>query len=150
MKTDAAPHYRIMAGIMLMAYVGCIGYVLLKPDPSQTHSMLAPFAILFLTMSAFFIPYYRDHAGVTYEVAGGSVILWRKGEMRKRIRLTDVTSVRIDPHKKCIILNRKGFWRGPIYLHPKTNADGLFEAIYQSAGPAVAGGRRPSASQPEP
>ena len=145
MKTDAAPHYRIMAGMMLMAYGGCLGYVLLNPDPGQPHSMLAPFAILFLTMSAIFIPYYRDHAGVTYEVAGGSVILWRKGEMRKRIPLTDVTSVRIDQHKKCIILNRKGFWRGPIYLHPKTKADLLFEAIHQSAGPAVAGDRPQSA-----
>ena len=129
MKIDAAPHYLVMAEIMLIAFIGCLAYVYFNPDLSQTHSMIIPFALLLIMMAAFFIPYYLDHAGVTYEVNDTSVILWRKGNIRKEIQLSEVTSVRNDKPKKSIILKRKGFWRSPIYLHPKSDQDQLFEAI---------------------
>ena len=137
MKIVAAPHYPVMAGIMLIAFIGCLAYVYFNPDPSQTHSMIIPFALLLIMMAAFFIPYYLDHAGVTYEVNNTSVILWRKGNIRKEIQLSEVTSVRNDKPKKSIILNRKGFWRSPIHLHPKSDQDLLFEAINKSAEQAV-------------
>ena len=137
MKIDAAPHYRVMAGIMLIAFIGCLAYVYFNPDPSQTHSMIIPFALLLIMMAAIFIPYYLDHAGVTYEVNNTSVILWRKGNIRKEIHLSEVTSVRNDKSKKSIILNRKGFWRSPIHLHPKSDQDQLFEAINKSAEQGV-------------
>lgn len=130
MKIDAAPHYRVMAGIMLVAIFGCLADVLFNPGQSQSHSMIFPFGLLLLLMLAFFIPYYLDHAGVTYEVNATSVILWRKGKMRKEYRFEEISSVRNDKSKRSIILNRKGFWRSPIYLHPQSKQDELFEAIY--------------------
>ena len=137
MKIDAAPHYRVMAGIMLMAFLGCLIYVYFNPEPIQSHSMILPFALLLIIMVALFIPYYLDHAGVTYEVNDTSVILWRKGNIRKEIQLSEVTTVRNDKPKKSIILKRKGLWRRPIYLHPKSDQDQLFEAINKSAEQGV-------------
>ena len=143
MKIDAAPHYRVMAWIMLIALLGCLIDGHLNPDPS--HTLIMPFALLLIIMFALFIPYYLDHAGVTYEVNDTSVVLWRKGKIRKEIQLSEVTSVRNDRSKRCIILNRKGFWRSPIYLHPKSDQDQLFEAINKCAEQCARGSRRPSA-----
>ena len=148
MKIDAAPHYRVMAGIMLIALLGCLLHEYFSPDPSQSHSMIMPFALLIFIMGAIFIPYYLDHAGVTYEVNDTSVILWRKGKIRKEIQLSEVTSVRNDRSKRCIILNRKGFWRSPIYLHPQSDQDPLFEAINKSVEQGVAIGAK-ARLQPE-
>ena len=118
-----------MAAIMLVSLIGCLTYVLLNPDPNPSYSLIPPFVLLLLILVAFFIPYYRDHAGVTYELNDMAVILWRKGKVRKNILLSEVTSVRNDKSRGSIILHQKGFWRSPIYLHPKSNADQFFEAI---------------------
>ena len=135
MKTEAASHHRIFGGILAIAAAGCFIYALiLYPHPLQVLFSMVPLLIVF---GAFFIPYYRDHAGVTYEVNDTSVILWRKGNIRKEIHLSEVTSVRNDKSKKSIILNRKGFWRSPIHLHPKSDQDQLFEAINKSAEQGV-------------
>ena len=128
-----------MAAIMLVSLFGCLIYVLLNPDPSHSYSMVPPFVLLLLIMVAFFIPYYRDHAGVTYEVNDTAVILWRKGNIWKEIRFDEISTVRNDRAKQSIILIRKAFWRSPIYLHPKSNQDELFEAINTNAKQAGPG-----------
>ena len=138
MKIEAAPHYRVMAAIMLVSLFGCLIYVLINPDPSHSYSMVPPFVLLLLIMVAFFIPYYRDHAGVTYEVNDTAVILWRKGIIWKEYRFDEISSVRNDRAKQSIILKRKGFWGSSIYLHPKSNQDELFEAINKNAEQGVA------------
>lgn len=139
MKVDATPHYRILASIMLIAYVGLIAYVLLNPDPNQSHSMVPPFLLLLLIWTVIFISYYLDHAGVTYEVNDTAVILWRKGKMRKKFPLSELVSVRNEKSKGSIILHRRGFWRNPIYLHPKSDQDLLFEKINQGSEPSARG-----------
>ena len=150
MKIDAAPHYRVMAGIMLMAFLGCLIYVYFNPDPNQSHSMILPFGLLLVIMLAFFIPYYLDHAGVTYEVNATSVILWRNGNIWKEYRFDEISSVRNDRSKQSIILNRKGFWRSPICLHPQSNQDELYEAINRSAEQAGPGYPPQGVGSPDP
>ena len=148
MKTEAASHHRIFGGILAIAAAGCFIYALiLYPHPLQVLFSMVPLLIVF---GAFFIPYYRDHAGVTYEVNDTSVILWRKGNIRKEIQLSEVKSVRNDKQKKSIILNRKGFGRSSIYLHPKTDQDILFEAINKSAEQAGPGYPPQGVGSPDP
>lgn len=143
MKVDAKPLHRVMAGIMLIAYFGLIAYVLLNPDLNQSNSIILPLVMLSLIMVTlmimYFVPCYLDHAGVTYEVNDSSVILWRKGEIRKKIQLSEVAYVRNEKSKGSIILHRRGFWRSPIYLHPKSDQDLLFEKINQESKPSAGG-----------
>ena len=132
---------------MLIALLVCYIDVYFNPIPS--HSLIMPLALLTIILAAFFIPYYLDHAGVTYGVNDTSVIFWRKGNIRKDIQLSEVTSVRNDRSKRSIILNRKGFWRSAIYLHPISDQDQLFEAITKAQNNAfqAIGAKAP---QPEP
>lgn len=125
MKTQAAPYHHVLACILVITIAGCYSYaVFLYRQPLEVFYVIIPLLVIF---SAIYIPFHRDHQGVTYEIDGEGIILWRNNHIHRRILFKDLVSVQ--KQKGAILLHRKGFWRSREYLHPKSLYQEFFKAI---------------------
>ena len=119
MKTKAAPHHRILASILAVSAIGCFIYALvLYPQPLRVLLSMVPLLAVFTVI---FVPYYRDHKGIIYDVDDEAITLRKGDRVRKRIPLDSIVSVQ--NNKGSVILRRHGFWQTPEYLHPASDPD---------------------------
>ena len=129
MKVAAAPIHRLLAGMLVVTAISCIGYGhYLYP---QDYFVMAVSAIVLVPGLVIpYVPIYFDHAGVTYEVNEQSIVLWRKGKVRKLYPMTQVTGV--ECRRNFVIIYRRGLFHPAVYLHPQTSREQFAETIVQA------------------
>jgi len=109
--------------IVLLLACWLFAAVLFK-SPLRVLPWLLPLAALLITFAT---RHTLDHAGVTYEVDGESIILWRNGQVRRRVPLSNITDV--TDLRGTIRIRKRGKFADEELLHPVSRADELIAAI---------------------
>lgn len=127
MKIQATPYHRMLASLLGIVLLGCYSFALfLFRQPLHVLIMMIPPLIC---AAVVYIPYYRDHQGVTYEIAEQAILLWRNNQIHRSILFEDIASVRNMTGSILLRTRKRGFWQSGECLHPLSDSDAFAQAI---------------------